>query len=198
MPDGHARSDGGAVGNGRPFNRAERRAAIEAALRSRPGESNRAIAADLGVHHTTVATIREQLVTTGEISQFEKTIGADGKARRRPPPRAKTTPAAAAADLAALAAAVKLDRELTNARLAALEHSDEENRKMLGREPPAPTPGSAWGVVKEAARQTGFSTSAIWNFINRKQAEWMTTPTGRVIVRIASVPPRRSRASKCV
>jgi len=187
---------GGGVSHG--SSRAHRRAAVEAALKDNPARSNRQIGAKLGVDHSVVGDSRRRLEATGAIPQLMKTIGADGKERRRPPPKPKSAPAAAAADLAALAAAVKLDRELNNARFAALEHSDAENRKLLGREPPAPVSASEWGQVKHVADLTGFSISAIWNFINRGQAESMTTSTGRTIVRIASVPPRRSRASKCI
>jgi len=179
-----------------PSARASRRAAIAAALISQPGESNRAIAADLGVDDTTVGDARRRLETTAGIPQFETRKGKDDKTRRRPPSKPKTALVATAADLAALAAEVKLDRDLNNARFAALEHSDTENRKLLGREPPAPTSGSEWGQVKEVAHLTGFSISGIRSLINREQVDSMMTPAGRTIVRIASVPPRRCRA-KC-
>ena len=175
--------------------RAERRAAIEA-VKDRPEASNRALAADLGVDDTTVGDARRRLETTAGIPQFETRKGKDDKTRRRPPSKPKTALVATAADLAALAAEVKLDRDLNNARFAALEHSDTENRKLLGREPPAPTSGSEWGQVKEVAHLTGFSISGIRSLINREQVDSMMTPAGRTIVRIASVPPRRCRA-KC-
>ena len=177
--------------------RALQRVRIEAALRSRPGESNRAIAGNLGVDDKTVAAVRSALEATAEIPRLMKTIGADGKARRKPPPRAKTAPVANAADLAALAAAVKRDREIDNARFAALERSDAENRKLLGREPPAPTPGSEWALVKEAADLAEYSESGIWNLINRQQIESLTSSTGRTIVRIADLPTKRTSARKC-
>lgn len=198
MPDGHTRPDGEAAGIvGRPFDRADRRAAIKAVLVSRPGVSNRAIAANLGVDHKTVAAVREVAEATGEIPQFETRKGKDGKERRKPPPKPRTASAATATDLAALAAAIKRDREIDNARFAALERSDAENRKLLGREPPAPTLGSEWVFVKEAAGLAGRSESAVWNWIKRGQIKPLTSSTGRTIVRISDLPAKRTAGEKC-
>ena len=199
MPEGQASADDEAGGNrGRPLDHAGRRALIEAALKARPGDSNRAIAADLGVDDKTVAVVRSALEATAEIPRLTKTIGADGKERRKPSPRPRTAPATTAADLAALAAAIKRDREIDNARFFALERSDAENRKLLGREPPAPTPGSEWVFVKEAAGLAGRSESAVWNWIKRGQIKPLTSPTGRTIVRISDLPPKRTAARKCI
>jgi hypothetical protein len=198
MPNGRTSDYDEAVGNaGRPLDRAGRRAAIEAALMSRPGESNRTIAADLGVSDHTVSTVRESLEATAQIAQFDGTLGRDGKTRRRPPQKPKAAPAATAADLAALAAAIKRDREIDNARFFALERSDAENRKLLGREPPAPTPGSEWVFVKEAAGLAGRSESAVWNWIKRGHIKPLTSPTGRTIVRISDLPAKRTAGEKC-
>jgi len=51
-----------------------------------PEKSNRRIAAELGVHHETVAAVRLSGEATGEFRQLSKTVGADGRARpaRRP------------------------------------------------------------------------------------------------------------------
>lgn len=57
---------------------------IQAQLKDTPSASNRAIAAKLGVDHKTVAGVRTRLEVTGEIPQFERTVGADGKERRKP------------------------------------------------------------------------------------------------------------------
>lgn len=57
---------------------------IQAQLKDTPSASNRAIAAKLGVDHKTVAGVRTRLEVTGEIPQFERTLGADGKERRKP------------------------------------------------------------------------------------------------------------------
>lgn len=63
---------------------AQRQAVIQEHLKDAPQASNRSIARELGVDHKTVAGVRTQLETTGEIPQLEKTIGADGKERRKP------------------------------------------------------------------------------------------------------------------
>lgn len=62
----------------------QKRDLIEGQLRDTPSISSRAIAARLGVHHTTVETVRTKLETTGEISQLKATTGRDGKERRKP------------------------------------------------------------------------------------------------------------------
>jgi phage N-6-adenine-methyltransferase len=55
----------------RHLDQAARRALIEAELRERPEESNRTIAADLGVDHKTVMAERDRLVEIGEIPQSD-------------------------------------------------------------------------------------------------------------------------------
>ena len=59
---------------------------IKRLLALHPEHSNRAIAAAVGAHHTTVATVRSS-VSTGEFSQLGKRVGLDGKTRpaTRPP-----------------------------------------------------------------------------------------------------------------
>lgn len=57
----------------------QRRRLIEQELRENPNGSNRSTAAALGVHHTTVGTVRAGLEAGGEISQVEQRVGADGK-----------------------------------------------------------------------------------------------------------------------
>lgn len=71
----------------RSLTRSERRAIIEATLRSHPHESSRAIASRLGrlgVDPKTVEKVRSFLVSTGEIPHLEKLLGRDGKRRRKP------------------------------------------------------------------------------------------------------------------
>lgn len=46
-----------------------------------PERSNRWTAKQLGVHHSTVASVRADLESTGEIIQLRKTVGTDGKYR---------------------------------------------------------------------------------------------------------------------
>jgi N6-adenosine-specific RNA methylase IME4/ParB-like chromosome segregation protein Spo0J len=65
---------------------AQKRALVAGQLRDTPSISSRAIAAMLGVHHSTVEKVRKGLEETGEISQLETTEGRDGKERTRPKP----------------------------------------------------------------------------------------------------------------
>jgi hypothetical protein len=184
MSDGRTTPDGKAVGiPGRPLDRADRRAAIEAALRSRPGESDRAIAGDLGVDHKTVGGVREVAEATGEIPQFETRKGKDGKARRRPPPRPNTASSAIDVDLAARVAA--LERcEAVNAVVAV---TVAKICKHIGLDTPLPPLGSEWILIKEAAARVGYSESGIRNLIRRGKVESMVTPAGRIRIRAASL-----------
>jgi hypothetical protein len=62
-------------------------------LAARPEQSDRQIARAVGVSHPTVAKVRaEQEARTGKDYQFEKRIGADGKARRLPTPSPRPAP----------------------------------------------------------------------------------------------------------
>ncbi len=72
----------------RQLNREQKRAIVEAALKAQPEKSNREHARSLGVDHKTVGAARDALESTGEIPQFDKTVGADGKERpaSRPAP----------------------------------------------------------------------------------------------------------------
>lgn len=65
----------------RHLTNAQKQAVIADQLRDTPSISSRAIAAMLSVDHKTVAAARAKLESTGEIPQFDETIGADGKAR---------------------------------------------------------------------------------------------------------------------
>jgi hypothetical protein len=44
-------------------------------LRETPGRSSRWIGKQLGVHHATVASVRGEMEATGQIIQFERTVG---------------------------------------------------------------------------------------------------------------------------
>jgi hypothetical protein len=69
----------------------QKRDLIECLLKANPERSDRETGRIAKVHHETVGTIRNTLELTGGIRQFEKTVGADGKARparRSSPPRA--------------------------------------------------------------------------------------------------------------
>jgi ParB-like chromosome segregation protein Spo0J len=71
----------------RHLTREQVRSLIADQLRDTPEWSNRRIAGGLGVDDKTVASVRAGLVATAEFPQLDKTVGADGKARRAPPLR---------------------------------------------------------------------------------------------------------------
>jgi hypothetical protein len=53
-------------------------------LKAKPEASNRQIAAQVRTDDKTVGAVRRQLEATAELSQVEKTVGADDKARKKP------------------------------------------------------------------------------------------------------------------
>jgi hypothetical protein len=61
-------------------------------LKANPEQSNRSIAKQVKEDHHKVAKVRSELESTGEVSPVEKTIGADGKARKRPEKRKTDNP----------------------------------------------------------------------------------------------------------
>ena len=61
----------------------KKREIIAKLIKAQPEKSNRQIAKTAKVDHKTVASIRAEKESTGEIPQLEKTIGADGKWPRR-------------------------------------------------------------------------------------------------------------------
>jgi ParB-like chromosome segregation protein Spo0J len=73
----------------RHLTRDQVRTLIADQLRDTPEWSNRRIAGSLGVDDKTVASVRVGLVATAEFPQLDKTVGADGKARRAPPKRGR-------------------------------------------------------------------------------------------------------------
>jgi hypothetical protein len=62
----------------------QKRELIAKLLKAKPEASNRSIGAQIKVDDKTVASVRRELESTAEIPQLEKTIGADGKARKQP------------------------------------------------------------------------------------------------------------------
>lgn len=74
----------------RHLNREQKREVIAKSLMADPQLSNRQHAERVGAHHTTVGTIRDSLESTGEISQSETRLSADGRERpaTRPAPTA--------------------------------------------------------------------------------------------------------------
>ena len=71
----------------RHLTREQLRDAIARRLKRTPEQSDRQIAAAIGVNHETVGDVRKQLTATGEIRQLPKTIGRDGRARTTSPAR---------------------------------------------------------------------------------------------------------------
>lgn len=71
----------------RHLTREQLRDAIARRLKRTPEQSDRQIAAAVGVDHHTVASIRRGLQATGEFPQLPKTIGRDGRARTTSPAR---------------------------------------------------------------------------------------------------------------
>src|SRR6516164_273297 len=60
----------------------QRRDIIAALLKADPTQSNRQVAEQAKVSHVTVGAVRNELETTGQIDQLDKTTGADGKTRK--------------------------------------------------------------------------------------------------------------------
>jgi hypothetical protein len=67
---------------------------IAAVLKAKPETSNRQIAKQVKADDKTVGKVRRELEATAELPQLEKTIGADGKARK-PPGRRRVNPKSA-------------------------------------------------------------------------------------------------------
>ena len=65
----------------RHLNADQKRELIADQLEETLDKSNRWIAKQLGVHHATVASVRADLQSTGQIIQLEKAVGLDGKVR---------------------------------------------------------------------------------------------------------------------
>jgi DNA modification methylase len=59
----------------------QKRQLIADQLRETPDKSLRWVAKMLGVHHTTVGTVRGEMQSTGELASCPRTLGADGKYR---------------------------------------------------------------------------------------------------------------------
>ena len=69
----------GANAHRRHLTSEQKRELIAKVLKAKPGESNRKIAKQTKADHKTVAAVRGELESGGEIPQLEKTTGADGK-----------------------------------------------------------------------------------------------------------------------
>jgi ParB-like chromosome segregation protein Spo0J len=71
----------------RHLNTEQKRELIEKLLKADASKSNVLIAKTTGVTDKTVGSVRAALEATSEIPRLEKTVGADGKARKRPQSR---------------------------------------------------------------------------------------------------------------
>ena len=71
----------------------QKRDLIEKILKATPEQSNRSIAKQVKADDKTVASVRSDLVATAEIPRLEKTVGADGKARKQPSKKSESLPA---------------------------------------------------------------------------------------------------------
>jgi hypothetical protein len=75
----------------------DKREAIAKLLKLQPEKSDRMIAKAAGVDHKTVAKVRREAQSTGEIPQLKSTVGADGKKRKQPAVRTERSGRSAAA-----------------------------------------------------------------------------------------------------
>jgi len=65
----------------RQMTQEQKRQLVSDQLRESPSRSNRWVGKQLGVHHATVASVRSEMEATGQVIQFDRTIGEDGRAR---------------------------------------------------------------------------------------------------------------------
>lgn len=75
----------------RQLSREQRRAIIAASVKAQPEMSNREHGRSLGVSHNTIAAVRDELESTGQVDQLETRTGADGKERPATYTRTETT-----------------------------------------------------------------------------------------------------------
>lgn len=84
----------------RHMTRQQKQEIIARRLKEDPSQSDREIAAVVGVEHKTVGAARSRLEAAGEIPQLSSTKGRDGRSRRRPKRRIEHPPAATPATYA--------------------------------------------------------------------------------------------------
>jgi ParB-like chromosome segregation protein Spo0J len=70
----------------RHLNVEQRRAVARVILLHQPFHSDRLVAKTVGLSHTTVASVRADMVATGQIVQSEDRVGSDGVKRKKPRP----------------------------------------------------------------------------------------------------------------
>lgn len=85
----------------------QKREVIAKIIKADPSKSNRKIAEIAKADHKTVGTVRTEIERTGEIRQFDKTVGKDGKSRKKlarkpkpPPPKPPAEPSQDSQDTA--------------------------------------------------------------------------------------------------
>jgi len=98
----------------------QKRELIAKLLKAAPEKSNRQIAETVKADHKTVAAVRSEEEATGEIPQLEKTVGADGKARKRP-----------AKKRAAVPSEIRRDLESKDAHIDELESAREHDKDLV-------------------------------------------------------------------
>lgn len=69
-----------------------KRDVIAKLLKANPEQSNRTIAKQVKADDKTVAKVRREMQSTADIPQLEKTVGADGKARKQPAKKSERVP----------------------------------------------------------------------------------------------------------
>jgi hypothetical protein len=112
----------------------QKRELIAKVLRARPEQSNRQIAKQVKADDKTVAKVRAELESTAEIPQLDKTVGADGKARKKPATKAKS----AAHDTGGNGSDPEASAEAMKAAHTAAEDADAEKEsggEFLNDEP---------------------------------------------------------------
>jgi hypothetical protein len=151
------------------WTRAAQRALIEAALKATPEASNRTIAADLGVDHKTVGGVRDDLESGGEIphaSTRTDTAGRQQPARKPKAPRPDP---------------VEISKVL-DARITEVERILAKVCAKIEIEPPPPTAGTDWLLVKTAADRIKYSNSGIYGLIRDKKVVSTRGEGGRRLV----------------
>jgi hypothetical protein len=154
----------------RQLSQEQKRQLIADQLRETPGRSNRWIGKQLGVHHATVASVRSEMEGTGQIIQFEHTVGEDGKGRpaTRQPQVVHRPPAERQARIAA----------------ATLVHGDcrKELKKLASRSIDSLITDP---IYPEVDREYGRITEKDWHALMREvviEAKRILKPAGSMVV----------------
>ncbi len=155
----------------RQLNRQQRRQLVADQLRETPAWSNRRLAKALGVDHHTVASVRTEVLATGEIPHFERTTGLDLKAR----PAARPTPAG-----------VHRPPGERRARIAATTLHHGDCRAVLPTLPPATVDVAFLDPpYPEIDREYGRLSEPDWHEMMRavvRECRRVLTPTGSMVV----------------